>query len=135
MLGGVRRQRQLVQRPVKLRHRFCHRRARGWTYDRPCPSRRQIFDEPGFGVMLGEELELAVDQLGGMGFERFGDLRVQLLARAAQQGALRRLLHQRVLEGVDRVWRRAALEHQLGSDQPSETGLQLVLAKAEDGVR
>lgn len=95
----------------------------------------RFFDEPGFGVMLGEELELAVDQLGGMGFERFGDLRVQLLASAAQQAAVRRLLHQRVLEGVDRVWRRAALEHQLGSDQPSETGLQLVLAKAEDGVQ
>jgi len=30
--------------------------------------------------MLREELGLAVDQLGGMGFERLGDLRVQLLA-------------------------------------------------------
>ena len=40
-----------------------------------------------------------------MGFERFGDLRVQLLACAAEQAAMRRVLHQRVLEAVDRVGR------------------------------
>ena len=34
--------------------------------------------------MLGEKLGLAVDQLGGMGLEGFGDLRVQLLTSAAQ---------------------------------------------------
>ena len=64
-----------------------------------------------------------------MGFELFGDLRVQLLARAAQQAAVRRVLHQRVLEGVDRVGRLAPLEDQLGGDKPAERGLQLVLGK------
>ena len=43
-----------------------------------------FFDEPGFRIMLREELGLAVYQLRGMGCERFRDLRVQLLTRAAQ---------------------------------------------------
>ena len=45
---------------------------------------------------------------------------------------MRRVLHQRVLEAVDRVGRRAALEDQLGSDELAESRLQLVLGKAGD---
>jgi uncharacterized membrane protein YhfC len=48
-----------------------------------------FFDEPGLGVMLREELGLSVHQLGGIGFERFSDLRVQLLPSTAQQAAVR----------------------------------------------
>ena len=58
--------------------------------------------------MLREEFGLGLHQPWGMGFERFGDLRVQLLPSAAQQAAVRRVLHQRVLEGIDRLRRRAA---------------------------
>ena len=36
-----------------------------------------FFEQPGFLIMLREELGLGVRQLGGMGCERFGDLRVQ----------------------------------------------------------
>ena len=74
------------------------------------------FDETGRGVMLGQELGLVSHQLGGMGFERFGDLRMQLLARAAQQAPMCRVLHQRVLEGIDRIRWCPALEHQLRHD-------------------
>ena len=69
-----------------------------------------------------------------MGFERFGDLRMQLLSGIAQQAAVSRVLHQRVLEGIDRVGWRAALEHQLGGDEASERGLQLVLREAGYGM-
>ena len=55
--------------------------------------------------MLREELGLAVHQLGRMGFERFGDLHVQLLPGTTQQAAMRHVLHQRVLEAIDRVGR------------------------------
>ena len=37
------------------------------------------FDQPRFRIMLREELRLAAHHLGGMGCERFGDPRVQLL--------------------------------------------------------
>src|SRR6267378_1005625 len=52
-----------------------------------------------------------------MGFERVGDLRVEVLPRAAKQAAMRRVLDQRVLEAIDRLGRRAALEEQLGGDE------------------
>jgi hypothetical protein len=41
-----------------------------------------------------------------------------------------RVLHQRVLEAVNRVGRHAALEDELGSDELAESRLQLVLGKA-----
>ena len=62
-----------------------------------------------------------------MGFKGLGDLRVQSLPRAAQHTAMRCILHQRVLEAVDCVGRHAALEDQLGSDEASESRLQLIL--------
>jgi len=69
-----------------------------------------------------------------MGFERVGDLRVEVLPRAAKQAAMRRVLDQRVLEAIDRVRRRPALEHQLRGDEPAESGFQLVLGKTGDGM-
>ena len=45
---------------------------------------------------------------------------------------MRRILHQCVLEGVDRLGKRASLEHQLGGDQASERSLQLVLGEIGD---
>jgi len=39
---------------------------------------------------------------------------------------MRRVLHQCVLEAVDRMRRHASLEHQLGDDQTGERSLQLM---------
>ena len=58
-----------------------------------------------------------------MGRECFGDLREQLLARAAQEAAMRGVLHQRVLKAKHRVGRRTSLEHQLGRNEASESSL------------
>ena len=80
--------------------------------------------------MLRKEFGLVLHQFKGMAFERSGDLRVQLLSGIAQQAAVSRVLHQRVLEGIDRVGWRAALEHQLGGDEAVERGLQLILEEA-----
>jgi type II secretory ATPase GspE/PulE/Tfp pilus assembly ATPase PilB-like protein len=99
------------------------------------PAGDRFFDEPGFGVMLCEELGLAVHQLRGTGFERLGDLRVQLLPGAAQQAVVSRVLHQRVLEAIDRIGRDASLEDQLGSNEASESGLQLVFGETGDGTQ
>jgi hypothetical protein len=82
--------------------------------------------------MLGEELGLVLHHLGGLGFERFSDQPVQALTRSSQQGAVRRILDQCVLEAVDRVGRSTALEHQLGSDETSESCLQLLIGKARN---
>src|SRR5215472_13902843 len=79
--------------------------------------------------MLREDFGLGLHHRGKMGFERFGDPRVQLLASASEQAAVRRVLNQRVLETVNRVGRCAALKHQLGGDEAAESGLQLALVK------
>jgi len=85
--------------------------------------------------MLREQLRLAVHQLWGLGFERFRDVRVQLLPGVAQQAAVRSVLHQCVLEAIDRFGRRTALEHQLGGDEASECSVQLILGKARNGAQ
>jgi hypothetical protein len=115
-LEGVGQQRQLVQPLLKLRSPFRHRRAADRPMTGPAPKSDSPFDQTRFGVMLREKLGLAFYNLGGMGLERVSDLRMQLLPGLAQQAGVRRVLHQRVLEAVDRVGRRAALEDQLGSD-------------------
>jgi len=89
-------------------------------------------DQPCLGVMLREELRLGVHQLGAMGCERIGDLRVQLLPGAAQQATVRRILNKRVLKGIDRVGRGAALEDQLRSDEPRKSVLQFFFRKVGD---
>jgi hypothetical protein len=48
---------------------------------------------------------------------------------------VRRVLHQRVLEAVDRVGRRAALKDQLGSDEPGHCSAQFILGKSGDGMQ
>jgi len=84
---------------------------------------------------LRKEFGLVLHQLWGIGLERFGDLRVQLLPGATQQAAMCRVLHQRVLEGIDGIGRLASLEHQLGGDKAAESGLQLVLGATGDGAK
>jgi len=117
---------------VNLRNRFRHNRAGGGPPSGLAPKDNGFFNEPGFRIMLCEELGLGVHQLGGKGLEGVGDLRMQLLPRSAQQAAVSCVLHQRVLEAIDRVGRRAPLNDQFGGDEASECCLQLVLGEAGD---
>src|SRR4030095_4172131 len=123
--GVLRQQRQLIQRLLKLRGRFCHRRTGDGPPTGLAPISDGFFNEPGLGIMLREQLRLAFDDLGEMAFERFADLRMQLPPGVAQHAVVRRVLHQRMLEGIECLGRCAALEYQLGSDEPGESGLQL----------
>src|SRR5882724_11649552 len=85
--------------------------------------------------MLREKFGLALHQLGRLDFERFGNMRMQLLARAAQKATVSRIPHQRMLEAIDRVRRPAALEDQLGRDEAGESGLQLVPVQTRDSAQ
>src|SRR6516225_11676904 len=67
--------------------------------------------------MAREELGLAVHQLRGISLQCFGDPPVQLLSGIAQKSPVGCFLHQRVLEGIDRIGRNAALKYQLGSER------------------
>src|SRR5215468_5955372 len=89
--------------------------------------------------MLCEKLGLAVPQFGQMSLQRFGDLRMRLPADIAQQAAVLRVLHQRVLKAVNRIRGCAALKDQLRSDETRERPLQCVVwqtrVSAEQRVR
>src|SRR6266567_1576161 len=90
------------------------------------PILNRFFNEPRLGVMLRKDLGLCVPDFSEMGFESLADFRTQLFPGTAQKALVSSILHERVLEAVNRVRRHASLEHQLGSDQPSESRLQLV---------
>ena len=77
-------------------------------------------DQPRLLVVPRDHLGLGRDALGEALLQHLGDARVELLARALEQRLVRRLLHQRVLEGVRRLGRLAALEEDLRVDQPRE---------------
>src|SRR5215468_10604021 len=85
--------------------------------------------------MLREELGLALHQLGEAGFKRFGDLRMQMLPGDAQQAAMHRVLHQGMIEAVERLDWRAYLKKQLGGHKAGESGLQLIFGKRGDGTQ
>src|SRR5690348_18427660 len=95
----------------------------------------RFFNEPRRRVVLRKKIGLSVHQLGRISFERFSDLRMQLLSGAAQQAAMCRVLYQRVFEGIDRVGWHAALEDQLGGDEPAKSTSQLVVGKTGDGTQ
>jgi hypothetical protein len=58
---------------------------------------------------------------------------VQLLSGTTQQFAVSGILHQRMLEGVDRIRRRAPAEHEAGDHEPIQRGIQLSRVPLCDG--
>jgi len=68
--------------------------------------------------MMGEQLGLSLDEISEMLLQYSRDARVQLLAPPAQQGAVGRVLHQRVLEEIGGLWRHTAAKQQAGLDEP-----------------
>ena len=61
-------------------------------------------------------LGLALDPLGEPLAQHVEHPTVELLARPLEQRLVGRLLHERVFEGIHRVWRLAACEQNLGLD-------------------
>ena len=94
------------------------------------PKADGFLHEASLGVMPSEQFGLGLHQLAGLCWQRLGDQRVQFPPRTAQQTAVSRVPHQRVLEAVDRVWRHATLVHQLGRDKSRKSGLQFILGKS-----
>jgi len=69
--------------------------------------------ETGLGQMVGNELRLGGGNRHKFSTQGIGDLPVQDLPPAPEQGFVGRVLDQRVLEGVARIGRRARAEEQL----------------------
>jgi hypothetical protein len=84
--------------------------------------------------MPRQHFGLLLDNLGELPFQGSGDAGMDLLASAAQQGVVGGVLHQRMLEGVFRVRRRAAPEHQLGTNELRQGVGQLRLRNLSDSA-
>src|ERR1700687_5169972 len=91
------------------------------------------FNLAGLRKVVRQQFGLARHAVREAPLDGFGDARMQSLSIAAQQRAVRGILHQSVLEAVDGLWWRAALEHQFRMDKPRQSVLYLVLAWAGDG--
>ena len=79
---------------------------------RLAPQARGLLDQPGLGAVTRQQFRLALGDLGELAFEGFGDAGVKRASRLAQQRAIGRVLHQRVLEQIGRMRRRALPEQQ-----------------------
>ena len=128
----VRQQRQLVQCLLKLRGRFGQRRTGSGFPSGLGPIEYRSLSLPGFAAVARQDLGLAVHQFREMHLERRRDPAVQLPPGIAQQTAIGRFLHKRVLEGIDGVGWCPGLKHQLRRDEAIESGLQLALRKTGD---
>ena len=76
------------------------------------PKARCLLDQAGLGAVTRQQLRLALGNLGELAFKNFGDASVKRASRLAQQRAVGRVLHQRVLEQISRVRRHALPEQQ-----------------------
>ena len=109
--------RNQFQSSPQLRYSFCHCRAGDCLLSRFQRIANRFVSETSFSAMLCHELRLCRDDLRELEFERGGDMRVKLLASAAEQRTVSGILYQRVFEGVYRVRRCSTLEDQLGTNQ------------------
>jgi len=75
--------------------------------------------------MACEQFRLALDEIGEMLLQHCSGAGMQFLATGAQQGTVGGVLHQRVLEQIGRMRRRAAAEQQAGLGQSCERSLQI----------
>ena len=94
----------------------------------------RLLRQTGFRAVVGEQRRLGRDNLRESAFEGGHDMGVELLAAAAQQGAVGGVLHQRMLEGVLGVRRRAAAEDQFGGHQPLQRIVELLLQHLRHGA-
>ena len=81
------------------------------------PQARGLLDQPGLGAMARKQLRLVCENLGELTLEGFGDTSVQRTSSLAQQRAVGRVLHQRVLEQITCMRRYSLPEQQTSRNQ------------------
>src|ERR1700677_2295691 len=85
--------------------------------------RRRLI-QPRFSVVMRDDRRRSANLVGETVLQRPPQLGMNALATAAQQRGVRSVLHQRMLENVNRFRRRAAAMDQFGRDELAERVLQ-----------
>src|SRR5215472_13682388 len=106
-------------------NRFTIARALHRLIASPTPVSDGLVVKTCFCAVAGKNFRMRCRDVGELAFDGRGDTGVELLASAPEQGAVRGILDQRVLEGVFRVWRTPAAEDELGADQLRQGVVQL----------
>ena len=123
-LARLRQRPHELQRAPQMANGFLVRRALRGALAGPLVVCHRLRRKTRLIVVPRDHLGRGRDALGEAFFQHLGDARVELLARALEQRLVRRVLDQRVLEGVGRRRRRAALVEQLGVHQLRQSGVQ-----------
>ena len=113
------------------------------TGERPlscfAPQPRGFLDQTRLGAMTRQQLRLALGNVSELAFEGLGNAGVKRTPRLAQQRAIGRVLHQRMLEQIGRVRRRALAEQQTGRNKTVERSfefrLRLAHYRGQQGMR
>ena len=105
------------RRAPQVDHRLGHRRAAERGPPGLEPVGRRLVRSAGLREVVGQQLGLGLCRLREALLQHRAIRACSCCRSALQQALIGRVLHQRVLEGVARVGRRAAREHQLGRDQ------------------
>ncbi len=109
--------------------------ARQCEFRRREPMARRRLDQTGLCVVTGDDRRRGVDLVRELLDERAGDLGVDALPTAPEQRGVSGVLHQRVLEDVGRVRRRAASLDQLRRDELGEGVLQSAWLSRRDRLQ
>jgi hypothetical protein len=83
--------------------------------------------------MMSDDFGLCVGSFGVLIANCFGDPTMDLLAPCLEEALIRDLLHERVLEGIGRLRRQAATEHQPSRDKFVQALGKLRLREFGDG--
>ena len=137
--GSGGQSRDLVEGTGKLLRGFNQCRAFERPLPRFAPQTRSLLDLPGLGAVARQQLRLALGHLRELAFEGFSDTGVKRASRLAQQRAIGRVLHQRMLEQIARVRRHALPEQQTSRNETVERRiefrLRLVHHRSQQGMR
>src|SRR5215471_21199317 len=93
------------------------------------PKAYRLFNQAGLREMVCQSFGLSLHNIWEPLLERASDRGVQLRAAGLQQAGIRRLPHQCVLKGIDRMWNLTPAEYQLRSNELTKGFLQLFLRK------
>ena len=115
-----------------MRDRFLHGEAAQVALAGAAPIVDGALVAAGLFEMLRQHFRRRVDDVRDALFQHQRDRGMQLLPAGAQHGRIGAVLHQRVLEDVDRVRRRAAQKNHLGFGEPDQCVLQHGVGQAGD---
>jgi hypothetical protein len=114
-----------LQRPLKRADGFAHGRPRACELSRSAPIADRLVGKPGLAKMVSHNFGLVLCQHRELLDQYLGDARMQLPALALEHRGVGGVLHQRMLESVDRVRRRSAPGNEARGCQPLERRVEV----------